>query len=96
MEWIEIYAACAKAGVVAVPVNFRLQAPRGPVHPGGQRRHGAHRGGRELVEVVASIRGELAIPGGAYVQLGGERTAPGYRAYEDLLAAASPRPPRVC
>src|ERR1700676_1633070 len=26
VEWLEIYAAAAKAGVVAVPVNFRLVA----------------------------------------------------------------------
>jgi acyl-CoA synthetase (AMP-forming)/AMP-acid ligase II len=26
VEWMEIYAACAKSGVVAVPVNFRLAA----------------------------------------------------------------------
>src|ERR687884_21349 len=27
LEWMEIYAACAKSGVVAVPVNFRLAGP---------------------------------------------------------------------
>ena len=27
LEWAEIYAATAKAGLVAVPVNFRLTAP---------------------------------------------------------------------
>ena len=27
VEWLEIYAATAKAGLVAVPVNFRLIAP---------------------------------------------------------------------
>src|SRR6185369_16197060 len=27
IEWAEIYAAAAKAGVVAVPVNFRLIGP---------------------------------------------------------------------
>ena len=27
LEWAEIYAAVAKAGLVAVPVNFRLTAP---------------------------------------------------------------------
>ena len=29
VEWAEIYAAVAKAGLVAVPVNFRLSAPEG-------------------------------------------------------------------
>ena len=27
VEWLEIYAAVAKAGLVAVPINFRLVAP---------------------------------------------------------------------
>ncbi|MEZ5825119.1 MAG: AMP-binding protein, partial [Geminicoccaceae bacterium] len=27
LEWVEIYAACAKAGLVAVPINFRLVGP---------------------------------------------------------------------
>ncbi|WP_201722388.1 AMP-binding protein, partial [Sulfitobacter sp. HI0129] len=27
VEWAEIYAAVAKAGLVAVPVNFRLTGP---------------------------------------------------------------------
>src|SRR6202158_2518812 len=27
IEWLEIYAAVAKAGLVAVPVNFRLVGP---------------------------------------------------------------------
>ena len=26
LEWVEIYAATAKAGLVAVPINFRLVA----------------------------------------------------------------------
>ena len=26
VEWLEIYAATAKAGLVAVPINFRLTA----------------------------------------------------------------------
>jgi fatty-acyl-CoA synthase len=94
VEWIEIYAACAKAGVVAVPVNFRLQGPevRYILEDSGAT---ALIVGADLVEVVASIRDDLALPAGAFVQLGGERTAPGYRAYEDLLAAGAPRPPKV-
>src|ERR1700720_326139 len=27
VEWLEIYAAAAKAGVIAVPINFRLLGP---------------------------------------------------------------------
>jgi acyl-CoA synthetase (AMP-forming)/AMP-acid ligase II len=28
IEWMEIYIALAKAGLVAVPINFRLLTPR--------------------------------------------------------------------
>ena len=94
VEWIEIYAACAKAGVVAVPVNFRLQAPevRYILEDSGAA---AVIVAEELLEVVASLRGELGVPASAWVQLGGERTAPGFRAYEELLAAGAPRQPEV-
>src|ERR1700688_310469 len=27
VEWLEIYAAAAKAGLITVPINFRLVAP---------------------------------------------------------------------
>ena len=32
VEWLEIYAATAKAGLVAVPVNFRLIGRRDPLY----------------------------------------------------------------
>ena len=94
LEWMEIYAACAKSGVVAVPVNFRLTGPevRYIVQDSGSK---ALLAGAELVEVVDGIRGELTLPPGAYVQLGGDRVAAGWRGYEALLASASSRPPEV-
>ncbi len=94
LEWIEIYAACARSGAVAVPVNFRLAAPEvqyiledcGAV---------AILAGHDLVAVADAIRPSLAIDPGAYVQMGGEHLAAGWRGYEDLVAAGSPRAPDV-
>ena len=32
VEWVEIYAATAKAGLIAVPINFRLTGGRCALH----------------------------------------------------------------
>ncbi len=92
VEWMELYAACAKSGVVAVPVNFRLTGPevRYVIEDAGAA---ALFAGADLLDVVEGIRGDLSLAPGAYVQMGGDRPRAGFRAYEDLLAAASPRPP---
>jgi fatty-acyl-CoA synthase len=94
VEWMEIYAACAKSGVVAVPVNFRLTGPEVKyiLEDSGAA---ALLVGADLVDVVAPIRGGLPLRATAYVQIGGERPEPGFRAYEDLVASGSPRPPRA-
>jgi acyl-CoA synthetase (AMP-forming)/AMP-acid ligase II len=94
LEWMELYAACAKSGVVAVPVNFRLTAPefRYVLEDSGAS---ALFVGADLVEVAASADGGTALRPGAMVQIGGERLAPGFRAYEDLVAGGAPRPPAV-
>jgi fatty-acyl-CoA synthase len=92
VEWMELYAACAKSGVVAVPVNFRLTAPevRYVLEDSGAT---ALFVGAELVDVAASAIPGTRVSPGALVQIGGERAAPGFRAYDDLIAAASPRAP---
>ena len=86
IEWLEIYAAAAKAGVIAVPINFRLVGP--------EIRYIAENCDArafivqdELVARADEVRGDLAIPEPNYILLGGAPRA-GYRAYEDLLAAA--------
>ncbi len=94
LEWMEIYAACAKSGVVAVPVNFRLTAPevRTIIEDCGAA---VLLVGADLVDVVASLRAALPLRPAAYVQIGGERLQRGFRDYEDLLSFGSPRRPRT-
>jgi acyl-CoA synthetase (AMP-forming)/AMP-acid ligase II len=94
VEWLEIYAATAKAGLIAVPVNFRLVGPevRFIVENCEARAmivQDALRG------VVEDVRADLPVPGGNYVLLGGATCPAGYRAYEDLLAAAADGEPAV-
>jgi fatty-acyl-CoA synthase len=92
IEWMEIYAATAKAGLVMVPVNFRLLAPeiRYIAQDCDARAFIVQ---DELIERVADLRGDLAIPHENYIAIG--KPAAGYRGYEDLLAAARDSEPGV-
>jgi len=94
IEWLEIYVAAALAGVVAVPVNFRLTGPevRYIVDNSEARALIVQ---DELLGIVESVRGDLAVPDGNFVLLGQGKAAPGYRAYEDLLARARDNAPSL-
>jgi acyl-CoA synthetase (AMP-forming)/AMP-acid ligase II len=92
LEWAELYAATAKAGLVVVPINFRLV--------GREIRYIIDNSEAsvlivqdELTGAVEDVRKEIAIRADRYVHFG-ERPCPaGYRALEDLIAAASSREP---
>ena len=93
VEWMELYVALARAGLVAVPINFRLTPPEIAYIV-------QHSGARacvvqdELVDQVETVRGELdLLPQGAVCL--GERAAPGWTGYEALMAAASDQDPGV-
>jgi fatty-acyl-CoA synthase len=92
VEWLEIYAAAAKAGVVAVPVNFRLV--------GAEIRYivenceaAAFIVEDALVEAVEQVRADLSVPARNFIHFGAARCPSGYRGYEDLLAAARDHEP---
>ncbi len=94
VEWMEIYAACAKSGVVAVPVNFRLAA--------SEVRYiledceaAAVVAGADLADTIDAIRGDLPVRSDAYVRLGGEGGRSGWRSYEEVLAGGLASPPGV-
>ena len=92
VEWMELYVALAKAGLVAVPVNFRLVAPE-------IKYIAEHCEARafivedDLVKSIAGLRSELAIPAGAWIHLG-SRAPAGWTDYEELIAGASEAEPR--
>ena len=93
VEWMEIYVALAKAGLVAVPVNFRLVGPEIAYIVG-------HCGARaliaadDLIDRVSTLRDDLPISPGAYIALDGKER-PGWSSYESLIAAASPADPQI-
>ncbi len=91
VEWAEIYASTAKAGLVAVPVNFRLL--------GLEVRFIVENADAsalivqdELLGVIEEVRADLPLLPGNFIHFG-ERPCPaGFRAFEDLIAAAPARP----
>ena len=93
LEWMEIYVAVAKAGLVMVPINFRLV--------GSEVRYIVENSEAkavivqdDLVDSLEEVRAERLITDDKYVHFG-DRTPAGHRSYEDLIAAASPSEPSV-
>jgi acyl-CoA synthetase (AMP-forming)/AMP-acid ligase II len=91
VEWMEIYAALAKVGLVIVPLNFRLIGPEiGYI--------AEHCGARalivqdELADRVEGMRGGLDIPEKNWIRLGDE-AATRWTPYEALIDGASDREP---
>jgi acyl-CoA synthetase (AMP-forming)/AMP-acid ligase II len=94
VEWLEIYCAVAKAGLVAVPVNFRLV-------PAEIRfiledcavsaviaEDGLHGG-------IEEIRSDLDVPQDRYIHLGADRAPAGWRGYEALIGQAAGSEPGI-
>ena len=94
VEWMELYIALAKAGLVAVPINFRLVTPE-------IRYIVEHCGAKaiivqdELAAQVEPLRAELAIAGTAWIGIGERMPATGWTAYEALVERGAPHEPGV-
>lgn len=93
IEWLEIYVAMARAGLVVVPLNFRLTAPE-MAYILGHAEVGAVIAGPEFCATLDSIRSEVAVPQGRFIALdessGIDGAAPsGWRGYEQLIATSN-------
>jgi fatty-acyl-CoA synthase len=95
IEWLEIYVALARAGLVAVPVNFRLQAREIAYIVD-------HAEARALIVqdalrgVVEPVLPELPALAGRCVVFGaGAPASADWHDYETLVAAANQAPPAV-
>ena len=94
LEWAEIYAATAKAGLVAVPINFRLVGPEiAYIVENCEAR--ALIVQDELAGSIEDVRASLPVPERNYICIARERCPAGFHAYEDLLAAAADSEPGV-
>jgi len=94
IEWLEIYVALARAGLVAVPINFRLAGPE-VAYIVGHCEARAFIVQEDLRAVVDGIRAELTIDAGRYVLFGSASPPPSWRDYENLVALAPATPPAV-
>jgi len=84
VEWMEIYAATAKAGLVAVPINFRLV--------GSEIRYIVENCEAralivqdDLLGPIEEIRADIPVEDGKFIHFGAAAPA-GYASYEALLA----------
>jgi len=93
-EWMEIYAALARTGLVAVPVNFRLTAPE-VAYIAGHCEAKAVIAEDDLLDRVEPIRAQLAVDPSCYVRLGKGDGPAGWVGYETLLGGASAADPGV-
>jgi fatty-acyl-CoA synthase len=91
VEWLEIYAATAMAGLVAVPINFRLVgAEISYIVENCEAR--ALIVQDELADAVEPLRAALPVPAQNFIAFGAKCPA-GYLNYEDLIAKAKDSPP---
>jgi acyl-CoA synthetase (AMP-forming)/AMP-acid ligase II len=94
VEWMEIYVALAKAGLIAVPVNFRLVGPEIQyiVNDAGARAFIVQ---DDLLETVEAVRSDLTVDADKYLHFGRTKTPPGYQSYERLISRASASEPSL-
>jgi fatty-acyl-CoA synthase len=94
LEWLEIYAATAMAGLVAVPINFRLVGPeiRYIVENCEARALIIQ---DDLLDALEAVRADLPVPARNLIVFGGKRFPGGSRSYEELIAMAGAGEPNV-
>ena len=94
VEWMEIYAATAMAGLVAVPINFRLVGPEIQYIVENCEAK-ALIVQDELLDSIESVRADVPVSAERFICFGRGRRPAGYRAYEELIANASDAAPRA-
>ena len=88
IEWLEIYVALARAGLVAVPVNFRLTGSE-IAYILDHAEAAALIAGTEFCVTADTIRDALRLPAQRCIALG-DGTPDGWVGYEALIAEGDP------
>ena len=70
VEWLEIYAATAMAGLVAVPINFRLVGPEIDTSSKTAKRAPSS-SKTNCWTLLDGIRADLPVPAGNFIVFGG-------------------------
>jgi acyl-CoA synthetase (AMP-forming)/AMP-acid ligase II len=94
LEFMELYAAAAKAGIVAVPINWRI-SPEDMEYVVQNSDAKAIVVGEKFIETVNGFRPGLRnIPAGSSIAIS-DKKHDGYLSYEAVLASGSPDEPQV-
>ena len=88
VEWMEIYVALARAGLVAVPINFRLTAPE-IAYILEHAEVSALIVGADFCDTLETIRAALPIAPTRYVVMA-ERPIEGWITYENVIDSGNP------
>jgi acyl-CoA synthetase (AMP-forming)/AMP-acid ligase II len=92
LEFMELYAAAAKTGIVAVPINWRI-APDDIEYVIDNSDAKAIVVGEKFLETVDGFRQKLrTVHPEGFIAIS-EKAQAGFRSYEELLAAGSPDEP---
>jgi acyl-CoA synthetase (AMP-forming)/AMP-acid ligase II len=94
VEWAEIYGACAKAGLIGVPINFRLVGPE-IAYIVENCEAAALIVQSELMNAVEEVRESLSVAAGNFIRFGGPEPSAAYRDYEALLASGRDTEPSI-
>lgn len=87
LEWMEIYAGLARAGLVVVPINFRLSGPEmGYIVADAEV--GAVIAGPQFCATLDGVRDSLGLAAQRWICLGDKAPA-GWTSYENLMAQAN-------
>ena len=93
VEWMEMYIALGRAGLVAVPVNFRLVASE--IRYIAEHCHArAMIAEDELAQRVGDLRGTLDIAPECWIRIG-DGTVAGWTGYEALVSSGADAEPDV-
>ncbi len=87
IEWMEIYIALARAGLVAVPLNFRLKSPE-VSYILNHCEASAVIAGNDFIELIDAVRDELSLDSGNYISLGPDVPS-GWISFESLASSTA-------
>ncbi|PLX40836.1 MAG: long-chain fatty acid--CoA ligase [Deltaproteobacteria bacterium] len=93
LEWMEFYGATAKAGLVAVPIMFRL-APKEYQYILENSETAAFLVADDFISGADSIRDKLPCVS-KWIHVGEGKAPEGYIAYEELMENGSPEEPPI-
>ena len=88
VEWMELYVALARAGMIAVPINFRL-VPAEIEYIATNCDARAFVAQRDFIERIEPIRGRLRVAPSCFIHFGSDETPAGWQAYETIISQAS-------